>query len=59
VIEKIKLKGLRFYLSGQNLFTWDKMKIFDPEIHDREDNGNQAHYYPQIKIYNIGANITF
>ncbi|MGK9120892.1 SusC/RagA family TonB-linked outer membrane protein [Olivibacter jilunii] len=59
VIEKIKLKGLRFYLSGQNLFTWDKMKIFDPEIHDREDNGNQAHYYPQIKIYNIGANLTF
>jgi len=35
------------------LITWDKIKVFDPEM--PHNSGN----YPQQKIYNIGVNLTF
>lgn len=47
------MAGCRFYLTGENLITWDKIKVFDPEM--PHSSGN----YPQQKIYNIGVNLTF
>ncbi|WP_315404850.1 TonB-dependent receptor [Hoylesella saccharolytica] len=46
--------GIRFYLSGNNLYTWThlKTKSFDPE-----QNGTTV--YPTMRTYNIGLNITF
>lgn len=48
------INGLRIYANGQNLFTWDKLKVIDPE-------GSMADSwrYPQLKVYNIGIKIDF
>ena len=46
--------GTRFYVNGQNLFTWDKIKVIDPE-----GSTSDSWTYPQLKIYNIGVQIDF
>lgn len=46
--------GTRIYMNGQNLYTWDKLKVIDPE-----GNTNDSWTYPQLKIYNIGVQIDF
>ncbi|KIA94514.1 hypothetical protein OA93_19915 [Flavobacterium sp. KMS] len=56
VLEKVGMQGLRFYLSGNNLFTirGDKrMKDFDPET------ASQRASYPQLKTYSFGINASF
>lgn len=53
VCKRMGMAGCRFYLTGENLITWDKIKVFDPEM--PHNSGN----YPQQKIYNIGVNLTF
>lgn len=57
IAKKIGSKGVRFYANGLNLYTWDKLptKDFDPEVGG--SRGNLA--YPELRIYNIGVNITF
>lgn len=52
--DKIGIHALRLYVNGLNLTTWDKMKIWDPE-----STSGDAHYYPQARIINVGARITF
>lgn len=51
---KADIHSLRIYVSGLNLATWDKMKIWDPE-----STSSDGHYYPQGKIINFGASIKF
>ncbi|MCS3801253.1 SusC/RagA family TonB-linked outer membrane protein [Niastella sp. OAS944] len=48
-----KLKQVRFYVSGFNLFTWDKLKYLDPEM-PNVNNG----FYPQQRMVSGGVNIT-
>ncbi len=48
------VSNLRLYVSGINLVTLDKMKIYDPE----STSGN-GQYYPQSRILNVGARISF
>ena len=52
--DMIGIKSARIYVSGQNIFTWSKIKNFDPEISDQ--NGI---YYPQQKVISIGVDIKF
>lgn len=52
--KKIGIHFLRLYVNALNLITWDKMKIYDPE-----STYGDAHYYPQARILNAGARITF
>lgn len=54
VLQKVKIKSLRVYLSGQNILTWSKIKNFDPEI-----SANSGQYYPQQKVISVGLNVTF
>lgn len=54
VTEKIGLDKCRFYFSGMNLFFWDKLKMFDPEVGD-----TGGWYYPQQRTLNLGVNISF
>lgn len=54
VCKRIGLQNLRVYVSGQNLLTIDKVKIFDPEA-----PSGSGQFYPQTKIYNVGLNVTF
>lgn len=52
--DMVGIKSARIYVSGQNIFTWSKIKNFDPEISDQ--NGI---YYPQQKVISIGVDIKF
>ncbi|GAA4305441.1 TonB-dependent receptor [Compostibacter hankyongensis] len=55
VLETIKLKSVRVYLSGQNLLTIRQFKYMDPELGD----DNRGRYYYQQKVYAFGLNIGF
>lgn len=52
----------RLYFSAENLFTWTKLKIFDPEAlsySDGDYNGGAGKTYPQYRTYSIGLELTF
>ena len=57
-IQLTKNKGLsavRLYTNGMNLITWDRIGgSYDPET--RSGSGNN---YPQQRVYNFGASVTF
>lgn len=52
--KKAGINGLRVYANGLNLVTWDKMKIWDPE-----STSGSGQYYPQARVINFGARVTF
>ncbi|GEO07203.1 SusC/RagA family TonB-linked outer membrane protein [Adhaeribacter aerolatus] len=51
---KAGINNLRVYVNGLNIFTWDKLKVYDPET----DNTN-GQYYPQARILSGGVSVTF
>lgn len=55
ILERMKaINGLRLYINGTNLLTFDKLDIMDPEM-----TGGSAQYYPQLKSVNFGLNLTY
>ena len=52
--QKAGISNLRLYINGTNLVTFDKMKIWDPE-----STRSDGQYYPQSRILNFGARVTF
>lgn len=50
LIQRAGIRNLRVYASGFNLFTLDKLKFMDPESTE-----SQGYFYPQQKIFNLGA----
>ena len=55
LISKLRLSSLRVYLSGQNLFTVDRLDgIIDPE-----NKTGEMINYPQQRVFNIGVNLKF
>lgn len=54
VSERVSISNLRVYVSGLNLFTWDDIKVWDPE-----GDSNSGQYYPQARILNMGVGVTF
>ncbi len=54
ISQKVGISNLRLYVNGINLVTWDKMKIWDPE-----STSGSGQYYPQARIINVGARVTF
>jgi TonB-linked outer membrane protein, SusC/RagA family/TonB-dependent outer membrane receptor, SusC/RagA subfamily, signature region len=54
-ISKIGLENLRLYVNSVNLFTWDNVKVYDPENYVQ---GNRTSY-PVMRIINTGLNVTF
>lgn len=54
LVKKIGMTNLRVYVNGSNLFTIDKLKVYDPEV----DN-SLGRYYPQQKIMNVGLVAAF
>lgn len=54
ILNKAGIDRLRLYFTGSNLFVWDKLKMFDPEI----ESANGL-YYPQQRTLNVGVNLTF
>ncbi len=60
MLSRISLKGLRIYVSGQNLKTWSKTSGYTPEVpvgilSGGADNG----VYPLPAVYTFGVNVTF
>src|SRR5437762_2689430 len=51
---RMGVHDVRLYASGYNLFLWDKFRILDPETRD-----SQGQYYPQQRVFNAGASVTF
>lgn len=56
VTGRIGVRNLKFYVNGQNLLTFSKMKDFDPE---KNINGVNFYEYPTVKTYTMGINATF
>ncbi|WP_114938864.1 SusC/RagA family TonB-linked outer membrane protein [Mucilaginibacter endophyticus] len=58
LLSKIKVKGARVFVSGNNLFSFDKFgPSFDPE--SATGTVNDGRIYPQQRIINLGVNVTF
>ncbi|MBF6628813.1 MAG: SusC/RagA family TonB-linked outer membrane protein, partial [Proteiniphilum sp.] len=70
LLTKVKMSAVRFYCTGENLWTWTGLTKhttnFDPEViesgdPDQATNDNQEHgySYPMLKNITFGVNITF
>lgn len=55
VLNRLKLQGVRFALTGTNLFTIDKVKIQDPE----STATSTGQSYPIARTYTFSLNLTF
>jgi len=53
LLNKMHMKNLRVYLSGTNLLSWSRFKLWDPEM-----AGNGLGY-PVQRVFNVGLNIGF
>ena len=53
LLERYKITNFRVYLSGTNLFTFSKFKLWDPEM------GGNGLGYPVQKVVNLGLNLNF
>ena len=64
LMDKLKIAGATFYISGRNLATWTKWVGWDPEVDfDRGNFGATTTTgtnlsYPLVRSFIIGANIT-
>lgn len=53
--KKLKVRQIRFYVSGQNLVTWDNY----PDGFDVEKNEQNGEFYPIMRTTTVGVNIRF
>lgn len=56
---KVKLQGVRIYVSGDNLLTFTKYPDLDPERPRVGSGGDRAAVFPQVRIFNVGVNVKF
>lgn len=62
LVQKARIKGLRAYVTGQNLFTFTKYPGFDPETSSQGDGlsrGGDYLGYPSARTIIAGLNVTF
>lgn len=62
VLKKIKMKALRIYLQGDNLFLLTKYSGWDPEVSSNMDPryfGVDNMSVPQPRSFNFGVNVSF
>lgn len=52
-LKKYKINSLRLSISGQNLFTITKFRVFDPE------SNINSYSYPNVSTVSFGLNLTF
>ncbi|MBW8323248.1 MAG: TonB-dependent receptor [Prolixibacteraceae bacterium] len=52
-VKKVGISSMRFYLSGTNLLTISKFKLWDVEM------GGNGLGYPIQKVFNLGVNVNF
>jgi TonB-linked SusC/RagA family outer membrane protein len=69
VVEKLKMQGIRVFVSGANLFTWTDFPGWDPEVVTNTGGGQSANLtqgfignnlpLPQLKTYTLGISANF
>lgn len=67
LLQKIRVKGLRVYISSNNLFTITNYKGWDPEaaqikessVSRNLEQGVYGNVLPNTRVWNIGASLTF
>ncbi|MCK0200369.1 SusC/RagA family TonB-linked outer membrane protein [Ornithobacterium rhinotracheale] len=58
LVQSIYMNRVRFYISGENLFTWTKLSsLFDPEVIGGASG--QGKMYPLSKVVSTGISINF
>jgi hypothetical protein len=61
LMQKIKIRSLRFYVTGQNLLTWTKYSGLDPEANfagtSNTTLGTDFYTYPVAKTITVGLNL--
>lgn len=55
MLKKVGLQSVRIFANGQNLYTWSKITLTDPEY----GSGGIGGTYPQQKVYNFGLSLNF
>ncbi|WP_171659787.1 MULTISPECIES: SusC/RagA family TonB-linked outer membrane protein [Flavobacteriaceae] len=48
------VQGIRIYANANNVYTWSKIKDFDPE-----NSQSRGWGYPQLRIWNFGIDVNF
>ncbi len=57
ILKKVNISNAKIYVSGENLYTFSNMRLFDPESSGgRQGNGKE---YPLSKRYSLGLSINF
>jgi TonB-linked SusC/RagA family outer membrane protein len=56
IIKVAGLSNVRVYAQAQNLFTWDKLGDVDVDPEIRNGGGD---WYPVLKVFNFGVDVTF
>lgn len=58
-LKPLQISTLRVYLSGQNLYTWTKFRMYlDPEnVNLSNTDFSKQSIYPTSRIYNFGVNV--
>lgn len=59
ICNKIGLKNVRLYLSGDNVFTITKYPYPDPDRLLNSNNAGDIFVYPQIRSFSIGLNVKY
>ena len=55
LLNKLNLETFRIYLQGNNLYVWDRIKMWDPE----QGNTNGGFAYPLNRTFTLGLDFTF
>ena len=55
LLKKLNIEALRFYVQGNNLYVWDRIKMWDPE----QGNNNGGFPYPLNRTFTFGLDFTF
>lgn len=54
------IKKARIYISGENLLTFTKLRIYDPEsVGNPDDSYGIGKAYPMYRVYSAGLELTF
>ena len=61
LLQKVHIERLRFYISGENLFTITNYSGTDPEFSRSSplDTGIDSYIYPFTRSFTVGAQLTF
>lgn len=61
ILKKVYIEKLRFYISGENLFTITKYSGTDPEFSRSSplDTGIDSYIFPFTRSFTVGAQLTF